>query len=128
MMEMKKPILILVTLIVLAIACGIVMFSYRPQDNTVAPQMEGKQERTDRMTSTATEIGEPHKDSEETTPVETPEQVEREISEIIEHLEALHAPEPVAADEENPTEQTSRPCSGCVGTPRIHYPEPPAVG
>jgi hypothetical protein len=65
------------------------------------PQMEGKQERTDRVPSTAT--GEPHKDSAEPTPVETPEQVEREVNEIIEHLEALHAP--AEEDEENPTEQ-----------------------
>ena len=57
------------------------------------PHIEGKQEQIDRATSTVTEIGAPHKDPEETTSVETPEQVEREITEIIEHLEALHAPE-----------------------------------
>ena len=91
---MKKKILILVTLIVLAIACGVVLFSYRPQDDAVAPKIEGKQEQTNRVTATATE----------TTPVETLEQVDREISEIIEHLEALHAPEVAEKDEENPPE------------------------
>ena len=45
----------------------------------------------------------------EPTPVETSEQVEREVSEIIEHLEALHEPEPVAEDEKNPTEQPADP-------------------
>jgi hypothetical protein len=69
--------------------------------------MEGKQERTDRVPSTAT--GEPHKDSAEPTPVETPEQVEREVNEIIEHLEALHEPEPAAEDEEKSTEQPAGP-------------------
>lgn len=64
--------------------------------------IEGKQERTDHVTSTATEIGEPHKDPEETSSVETPEQAEREISEIIEHLEALHAPKPAEEEEEIP--------------------------
>ena len=52
--------------------------------------MQGKQEQTNRVTATAAE----------TTPVETLEQVDREISEIIEHLEALHAP--AEEDEENP--------------------------
>jgi hypothetical protein len=63
------------------------------------PKIEGKQERTDRVTATATE----------TTPVETPEQVDREISEIIEHLEALHAPEPAVQDGEDPTVQPADP-------------------
>ena len=72
----NKPIAILVTLIVLVIACGVVIFRYRPQDNTVGPQVEGKQERIGCVPPTATETGEPHKDSEETPPVETPEQVE----------------------------------------------------
>ena len=72
--------------------------------NSSDTHIEGQQEKTHRVTATATEIGEPHKDSEETTSVETPEQVEREISEIIEHLEALHAPEQGEGkeDEENP--------------------------
>ena len=61
------------------------------------PKIEGKQERTDRATAT------------ETTLVETPEQVDREISEIIEHLEALHAPEPAVQDGEDPTVQPADP-------------------
>ena len=61
------------------------------------PKVEGKQEQPDRVTSAAT------------TPVETPEQVEREISEIIEHLEDLHAPEMAEEDEEGPTEQPTDP-------------------
>ena len=63
------------------------------------PKIEGKQERTDRVTATATE----------TTPVETPEQVDREISEIIEHLEVLHAPEPAEEEEEIPPEEPADP-------------------
>ena len=73
------------------------------------PKIEGKQERIDRVPSTAKEIGEPYKESEETTSVEMPEQVEREISEIIEHLEDLHTPEMAEEDEEGPTEQPTDP-------------------
>ena len=100
----NKPIVILVTLIVVGFGIGVVMFSYRYQDTTVAPQVEGEQEPTDRVSSTVPETGELRESSEETTPVGTPEQVEHEISEIIEHLEVLHAPERVEADKENPPE------------------------
>ena len=96
---MKKQIVIFVPLIVLAIIFGVFLFSYRPQDNTVDPKIEKKQEQTDRVTQTATEASEPRKDPEDTTPAETSEQVEREI---IEQPQALHAPEPVEKDEENP--------------------------
>ena len=99
---MKKQIVIFVPLIVLAIIFGVFLFSYRPQDKIVAPKIEGERERTDRVTQTATEAGEPHTDSEETTPVETPEQVEREVNEIIEQSQALHTPESVEEDKENP--------------------------
>ena len=102
MLPHHKPILILVTLIVLVIVCGVVLFNYWHQYTTVAPKIEDEQKPTDRMTSTATETGEPHKDSEETTPIEISEQVEREISEIIEHLEVLHTPEPSEEEEKNP--------------------------
>lgn len=74
------------------------------------PKIEGQQEQTDCGTLTATAIDGSHKGSEEeTTSVETPEQVDREIIEIIEHLEALHAPKPVVEDEENPTDQSADP-------------------
>ena len=96
---MKKQIVIFVPLIVIAIIFGVFLFSYRPQDNTVDPKIEKKQEQTDRVTQTATEASEPRKDPEDTTPAETSEQVEREI---IEQPQALHAPEPVEKDEENP--------------------------
>ena len=108
---MKKQILILVPLIVLAIACGVVLFSYRPQDDTVAPKIEGKQERTNRVTATATE----------TTLVETPEQVDLEISEIIEHLEALHAPELDEKDEEIPPEPDELADPVAVAWARLEY-------
>lgn len=81
------------------------------------PQIEGQQERTDRVTSTATETGEPRKDSAEPTPVETPEKVEREITEIIDHLEALHEPE--SADEEDSTEQPADPVAAAWA--RLEY-------
>ena len=96
---MKKQIVIFVPLIVLAIIFGVFLFSYRPQDNTVDPKIEEKQERTDRVTQTVTETGESRKDPEDTTPAETPEQVEREI---IEQPQALHALEPVKEIEKNP--------------------------
>ena len=105
----NKPIVILVTPIVVGLGIGVIMFSYRHQDTTVAPQIDGEQEPTDRVSSTATETGKPHKDSQETTSVETPEQVEREIGEIIEHLETLHALEPEEEDEEDSTEQSANP-------------------
>ena len=88
----NKPIVISVTLIVLVTACGVVLFRYRHQDTTVVPKIEGEQEPTDRVSSTVPETGELRESSEESAPVETAEQVEREISEIIEHLEAIHAP------------------------------------
>ena len=65
---MKKQIVILVPLIVVVIIFGVFLFSYRPQDNTVAPQIEDKRERTDRVTQTVTETGESRKDPEDTTP------------------------------------------------------------
>ena len=43
------------------------------------------------------------RDPEDTTPAGTPEQVKREVNEIIEQHQALHAPEPVEKDEENPS-------------------------
>ena len=82
-------------------------------------KIEGKQERIDRVTSTANEIGESHKELEETTPVEVPEQVEREISEIIEHLEDLHAPEPATEDEEDSTQQPVDPVAAAWA--RLEY-------
>jgi hypothetical protein len=91
---MRKSFVILSILLVLAI--GFMIFRHQQQENVVAPKIEGEQEQTYRVSSTATETGEP------TTSAETPEQVEREISEIIEHLEALHAPEPAEEGEENP--------------------------
>ena len=96
---MKKQIVILVPLIVVVIIFGVFLFSYRPQDNTLAPQIEGKRERADRVTQTVTETSEPRKDPEDTTPAEIPEQVEREI---IEQPQALHALEPVKEIEKNP--------------------------
>ena len=71
------------------------------------PKVEGKQEQADRVTSAAT------------TPVEAPEQVEREISEIIEHLEDLHAPEMAEEDEEGPTEQPADPVAAAWA--RLEY-------
>ena len=99
---MQKLILVLVPLIVLVIICGMVLFNYWHQDNTVAPLVEEEQEQTDRVSSTATATSEPHNNSADTIFVETSEQVEREISEIIEHLEVLHTPEPSEEEEENP--------------------------
>ena len=106
---MKPPILILIPLIVLAIIGGILLFSYWYQDDTIIPQIEENQERADRVTQTITETSEPHKDSEETTPVETPEQVQREVNEIIEQPRVLHAPEPGAEDGEDSTEGPAAP-------------------
>ncbi len=105
----NKPIVILVTLIVVGLGIGVVMFSYRHQDTTVAPKIKGEQEPIDRVSSTVPETGELRESSEESAPVETAERVEREISEIIEHLEARHAPEPAGEDEEDPTEQLADP-------------------
>ena len=76
----NKPIVLLVTLIVVGFGIGVVMFSYRPQANTVAPQVEGEQEPTDRVSSTVPETGELRESSEETTPVGTPEQVQHNRS------------------------------------------------
>ena len=115
----NKPIVILVTLIVVGLGIGVVMFSYRHQDTTVAPKIKGEHEHTDRETSTETETGDPHKDSEETTSVETPEQVEREISEIIEHVEVLHAPEPEEEEEEIPPEEPANPVAAARA--RLEY-------
>ena len=86
---MKNPMLILILLIVLAIIGGLLLFSYRHQDNTVAPQIEKNREGTDHVTQTITETSEPHKDSEEITPVETPEGGQREVNEIIEQPQVL---------------------------------------
>ena len=68
-----------------------------------------ERERTDHVTQTITETSEPHKDSEETTPVETPEQVQREVNEIIEEPQVLQASEPGVEDEEDPTEEPADP-------------------
>ena len=57
-----KQIVILVSLIVLEITCGVLLFSYQFSDNTVAPQIEGEQEPTDRVPLTATATVEPPKD------------------------------------------------------------------
>ena len=99
---MKQKRFLLVTLIVMGFGIGVVMFSYLQRDNTIAPQVEGEQERIGRVPSTATETSEPHKDSEDITPVEIPEQVEREISEFVEQPQTLSAPAPVEKDKENP--------------------------
>lgn len=99
---MKRKRFLLVVLIVMGFSIGVAMFSYLHQDNTVTPQVEREQERIGRVPSTATETSEPHKDSEDITPVEIPEQVEREISGIVEQPQTLHAPEAVETDEENP--------------------------
>ena len=50
---------------------------------------------------------------------ETPEAVEREISEIIEHPQALHTPAPSEEDEGSPSasEEPADTCSRSVGTP-----------
>ena len=98
----NKLLVILATLIVLGLGIGVIMFGFWHQDDTVTPQVEGNQERIDRGTSRTTEAGEPHKDSEATTRIDTPEQVERKITEIIEHLEVLHTPEPSEEEEEKP--------------------------
>lgn len=87
---MKKHIFILVILILLAFGIGVVLSRYWHQKITVTSQVGGEQEPTSSVTPTAT--GKPLKNSVETASIETPEQVEREISEIIEHLEAIHAP------------------------------------
>ena len=99
---MKRRRLLLVALIVMGFGIGVVMFSYLQRDNTVAPQVEGEQERIGRVPSTATETNEPHKDSEDITLVEIPEQVESEISGLVEQPQSLSAPGPVEKDEENP--------------------------
>ena len=99
---MKRKRFLLVVLIVMGFGIGVVMFSYLQQDNTITPQVEGEQERMGRVPSTATETSEPHKDSEDITPVEIPEQVEREISGLVEQPQMLSAPETVETDEENP--------------------------
>ena len=83
------------------------------------PKIEGKQERTNRVTSTATEIDEPHKNPEGTSSIETPEQVEREISEIIGHLEARHAPEPAEKEKEIPPEEPADPVTAAWA--RLEY-------
>ena len=116
---MKNPILILIPLIALAIIGGVLLFSYWYQDETIVPQIEENQERTDRVTQTITETSEPHKDSEETTPVETPEQVQREVNEIIEQPQVLHAPEPGAEDEEDSTEEPADPIAAAWA--RLEY-------
>ena len=107
---MKKTIIIVMTLIVLGFGIGVVLFNYWHQDNTVVPLVGEEQEQTDHATSTVTE---------DTTLVETREQVEREISEIIEHLEDLHEPEPAAEDEENLTEQPADPVAAAWA--RLEY-------
>ena len=99
---MKWKRFLLVTLIVMGFGIGVVMFSYLQQDNTVTPQVEGEQERIGRVPSTATETSEPHKDSEDITPVDIPEQVESEISGLVEQPQSLSVPGPVEKDEENP--------------------------
>lgn len=83
----------------IALLCIIGMVIYRWHDFKTIKEslssdshMKGTQERIDRATSTVTEIGEPHKDPEETSAVETPEQLERKTSENIEHLETIHTP------------------------------------
>ena len=38
---MKNPTLILIPLIILAIICGVLLFSYWHQDDTVGPQIRG---------------------------------------------------------------------------------------
>lgn len=83
------------------------------------PKIEGQQEQIDRVSSTTTETDEPHKDSDAITSVETPEQVDLEISEIIEHLEALHGPEPAVEDGEDSTEQTADPVAAAWA--RLEY-------
>ena len=115
----NKPIIILVPLIVLGLGIGVIMFAFWYRVDTVAPQVEEEQEHTDRVTSTVPETGKPHKNSEETTPVETAEQVEREVNEIIEHLEDLHAPEMAEEDEERPTEQPTDPVAAAWA--RLEY-------
>ena len=42
----NKPIVILVTLIVVVLGIGVAMFSYRHQDTTVAPKIKGEHEHT----------------------------------------------------------------------------------
>lgn len=99
----------MVPLVVLAIICGVFLFSYGPEDNTVVPQIEENREQTDRVTQVVTEASEPHKDSKEVTPVEIPEQVQREVNEIIEPPQILDAPVPLEEDEEDPTEEPADP-------------------
>ena len=106
---MKNPTLILIPLIILAIICGVLLFSYWHQDDTVGPQIRGERERTDHVTQTVTKTSEQYKDSEETTPVETPEQVQREVNEIIEEPQVLQVPEPGAEDKEDSTEEPADP-------------------
>ena len=116
---MKTPILILAPLIVLAIIGGILLFSYWYQDDTIVPQIEENQERTDRVTQTITETSEPHKDSEQTTPVKTSERVKHGVNEIIEQPQVLHAPEPGAEDEEDPTAEPADPIAAAWA--RLEY-------
>lgn len=107
---MKKYIVIL--LILIAFAIGVVIFRLQQLENAVESENEvqTQQKKTNPMSSMAISSGESHTaHEEETTSVETTEQVDREITEIIEHLEALHAPEPVVEDEENPTDQPAAP-------------------
>ena len=98
---MKRRRLLLVALIVMGFGIGVVVFSYLQRDNTVAPQVEREQERIGRVPSTATETNEPHRDSEDITLVEIPEQIEREIRELVEQPQVLHTLEPSEEDKGN---------------------------
>lgn len=100
----------------IAMLCIIGIGAYQLHDKTNSrkslssdPKIKGEQEAIDRVSSNGAETGKFRETVEKSRPAETAEQVEREIIEIIEHLEALPAPKPVVEDEENPTDQSADP-------------------
>jgi len=97
---MKKQVVVLVILLALVIAFGIVISRLGHQDNIVGQQIEVQQEGIDRVASTAPPHT-THKEEEEATSVETQEEVEREIHEIIDHIVALNEPEQDNATDED---------------------------